>query len=79
LSDQVSVENLLDADRAAHEGRVPALSIVAITTWASRNEPRGARPVTSDATRGFGYSTGSHAGDFRFVIARADAGPDYTQ
>jgi hypothetical protein len=44
LSDQVSVENLPDADHVAHEGRVPALWIVAITTWASRNGPRGRDP-----------------------------------
>jgi hypothetical protein len=37
LGDQVGVANLLDADRVAHEGRVPALSIVTITTWASRD------------------------------------------
>jgi hypothetical protein len=45
LGDQVDVQNLLDADRVAHEGRVPALSIVAITTWASRNGPRGHDPL----------------------------------
>ena len=40
----MSVENLLDVTVVAHEGRVPTLSIVAITTWASRNGPRGRDP-----------------------------------
>jgi hypothetical protein len=44
LGDQVSVEYLLDAFRVTHEGRVPALSIVTVTTWASRNESRGHDP-----------------------------------
>jgi hypothetical protein len=44
LGDQVAVEHLLDATHVAHEGRVPTLSIVAVTTWASRNGSRGRDP-----------------------------------
>ncbi|GAB3454865.1 hypothetical protein GCM10027436_56700 [Actinophytocola sediminis] len=62
--DQISVRNLPDADRVAHKGRVPALSIVTFTTWALPGRIAWARPVTSDATRGRPYPTGNNGGDF---------------